>query len=410
VSSTATMGTKTPNGPPRPGRAAHSPPRRPGRRRRMVTAVLALLVVAGAIAALTLAGAPTNSIPEVKGKAPTAPLALAKYDARAFLTRYLLSDGRVIRRDQGGDTVSEGQGYAMLLAVAVGNERDFNLAWQWDKSNLQLPDHLSSYHWQDGTVTGKDPATDADLDMAWALVLAATRFHQPMDRVAGLQIASAILANETVTAGGHLELVAGPWAKAVPYEVDPSYFAPEAMATLAKASGDPRWTALERDSDTLLLNLSEGKSALQLPPDWADLQVNGQIAPAGAPDTRSAPSYGLDAQRVPIWYAATCSIKQRAVSAAMWPILQDARDHGARLAYSLDGTSESKLVNPLGFVAAAAAADAAGDRAIAANLLDRADQQANRYHTYYGDAWIALGRVLLDTTLLSPCPPSPATA
>lgn len=409
MNSTQTLDTKVPGG-PSSDRLPPAPPRRPGGRRRMVTAMLALLVVAGAIAGLTLAGAPDNSVPQVKGKAPTTSFALAKYDARAFLTRYLLSDGRVIRRDQGGDTVSEGQGYAMLLAVAVGNERDFNLAWQWDKANLQLPDRLSSYHWQDGTVIGKDPATDADLDMAWALVLGAKRFDQPADRVSGLQIASAILANETVNAGGHLELVAGPWARSVPYAVDPSYFAPEAMAALAKASGDSRWTALARDSDELLLSLSKGQSTLELPPDWADLQVNGQIAATGAPDTKTAPSFGLDAQRVPVWWAASCSTKQRSVAAAMWPILQDARGHGARLAYSLSGKSESRQVNPLGFVAAAAAADAAGDRSAASNLLNRADQQSNRYHTYYGDAWIALGRVLLDTSLLSPCPPSPAAS
>ncbi|MGH9046443.1 MAG: glycosyl hydrolase family 8, partial [Acidimicrobiales bacterium] len=63
---------------------------------------------------------------------------------------------------------------------------------------------------------------------------------------------------------------------------------------------------------------------------------------------------------------------------------------------------------PLGDVAAAAAAAAAGDRKAASALLDRADAQASKYHTYYGDAWVALGRVLLDTKLLSPCPPSPA--
>ncbi len=404
--STETLQTARPGTPAPPGRPLPAPPARRGGRRRMVVAVLAVLVVAGGIAGLTLAGAPNNAIPQVHGRAPTAPLSLARYDARAFLTRYLASDGRVIRRDQGGDTVSEGQGYAMLLAVATDNEADFDLAWQWDKANLQLPDHLSSYHWQDGTVTGKDPASDADLDMAWALVLGAKRFDQPSDRAAGLQIASAILANETVSAAGRIELVAGPWAKTSPYEIDPSYFAPEAMAVLAKASGDPRWLDLERDSDALLVTLGKGKDSLQLPPDWTNLSVSGQVTPAGAPDTKSAPSYGLDAQRVPIWYAADCSTKGRAVSAAMWPILQRAAGRGGRLAYSLTGASESRLVNPLGNVAAAAAADASGDRGAAANLLTRADRQDNRHHTYYGDAWVALGRVLLDTRLLSPCPPS----
>ena len=385
----------------------HAAPPRPGRRRRLVTLVAALAAVGGGIAGLALAGAPSNSLPQVTGRAPKAPLALARYDARAFLTRYLAADGRVIRRDQGGDTVSEGQGYAMLLAVAIGDRRDFDLAWQWDRANLQLSDHLSSYHWQDGTVTGKDPASDADLDMAWALVLAGHRFHDPTLKTQGLEVASSILANETVSAGGHIELVAGPWARAVPYALDPSYLAPEAMQALAAASGDPRWTQLFDDSISLVSTLDSAGSA-RLPPDWASLEVTGAVRPASPPSTSTAPAYGLDAQRVPVWYAADCSARARHVAAGTWPILQSVAGHGGDLAYSLTGASESKLVNPLGYVAAAAAADASGDRSAAAGLLDRAQTQSARYHTYYGDAWVALGRILLDTKLLSACPPSPA--
>ncbi|MGH9045739.1 MAG: glycosyl hydrolase family 8, partial [Acidimicrobiales bacterium] len=305
----------------------------------MATAVTVVLVVVGGIVGLSIAGAPDNSIPTVAGRAPTAPLALARYDAQAFLTRYMASDGRVIRRDQGGDTVSEGQSYAMLLAVAADNKKAFNLAWKWDVANLQLPDHLSSYHWQNGAVTGKDPATDADLDMAWALLLGAKHFDQPDDRTVGLQIASSILANETVKVGGRLELVAGPWATTAPYTVDPSYFSPEAMRALASASGDPRWAQLLNDSDSLLVSLDNAKQGPRLPPDWASLQVTGAVVPAGAPDTTSAPAYGLDAQRVPIWYAAGCSTRQRAVAALTWPILRSAPGRGAHLAYGLDGAS-----------------------------------------------------------------------
>ena len=86
-------------------------------------------------------------------------------------------------------------------------------------------------------------------------------------------------------------------------------------------------------------------------------------------------------------------------------MLDHASGGGAELSYSLAGASQTHVVNPLGLVAAASAAAAAGQRAPAARLLDRADAQSARYHTYYGDAWVALGRVLLDTTWLSPCPP-----
>ena len=45
-----------------------------------------------------------------------------------FLDAYVDPDGRVVRRDQGGDTVSEGQAYALLLATAVGDEATVDLS------------------------------------------------------------------------------------------------------------------------------------------------------------------------------------------------------------------------------------------------------------------------------------------
>ncbi|MGH8995785.1 MAG: glycosyl hydrolase family 8, partial [Acidimicrobiales bacterium] len=132
-----------PSGPPPPRRPVVAPRR--GAARRITIALAALVAVMGGIAGLALAGAPDHGIPTVSGHAPAAPLALARYDAQSWLTRFMASDGRVIRRDQGGDTVSEGQGYAMLLSVAIGNQKEFDLAWQWDQHYLQLPNKLSSY-------------------------------------------------------------------------------------------------------------------------------------------------------------------------------------------------------------------------------------------------------------------------
>jgi endoglucanase len=309
-----------------------------------------------------------------------------------------------VRRDQGGDTVSEGQAYAMLLAVAVGDERRFDLAWHWEQANLQLPNKLFSYHWADGQVAGADPASDADLDTAWALVLAARRFHDGADKSAGEHVASAALANETVSAGGKPALVAGPWARATPYELNPSYLAPEAMSALRSATGDARWSALETNSIDEVAGIGAGTSA-QLPPDWVHVDPGGVLTPTGEPDGSAPANYGLDAQRVPVWFAAACPPGARSAAADWWPRLEHARGAGADLSYTLTGTSRTSVVNPLGLVATAGAAAAAGQRLASARLLDRADSQTNRFHTYYGDAWVALGRVLLDTSWLSPCTP-----
>ena len=80
------------------------------------------------------------------------------------------------------------------------------------------------------------------------------------------------------------------------------------------------------------------------------------MAAAAAPGTSGAPGYGLDAQRVPVWFAASCSAPARALAAAWWPILSRAAGGRADLSYSLAGASRTRVVNPLGLVAAAAVA------------------------------------------------------
>ena len=54
-------------------------------------------------------------------------------------------------------------------------------------------------------------------------------------------------------------------------------------------------------------------------------------------------------------------------------------------------------------VAFAAATEASGDRVGAADLLDRAEAQADAAPGYYGDAWVALGRLWLTTPRLDGC-------
>jgi endoglucanase len=322
--------------------------------------------------------------------------------ASRFLTRYVASDGRVVRWDQGGDTVSEGQAYALLMDVATDDPTQFASVWTWERTNLQLPDGLFSYHWSGGQVVGAGAATDADLDTAWALVLAGTRFHEPSYRTAGLRVADAVLANETVTAGGTLVLVAGPWARSAPIAVDPSYFSPEAMAALATASGDPRWSELATDSQSVVAGL-QGSGSAVLPPDWATVTAAGVPTPSGPPSTSQAPAYGLDAQRVPVWFAADCTAAGRSVAAAEWPTIRGLADGGADLAYSLSGQPETSAQNELGLVAASAAANAAGDPTAGATSMARA-RSLDHGQNYYGDAWVALGTLLLSTTLLSACP------
>ncbi|HUE25416.1 MAG TPA: glycosyl hydrolase family 8, partial [Solirubrobacteraceae bacterium] len=214
--------------------------------------------------------------------------------AESFMSRYVGPDGRVIRRDQGGDTVSEGQAYGMLLAVALDNQARFKTIWGWTRSHLQQPSGLLASDWSNGRVVSARPATDADLDAADALVLAGQRFGNSSYRDQGVAIARAILDHETTSAGSRPVLVAGPWAQTDPAVINPSYFSPRAYADLAGADHDPRWELLASSSRSIVSELTNaGRS---LPPDWANARVVS-ARPATDADLDAADALVLAGQR-----------------------------------------------------------------------------------------------------------------
>jgi endoglucanase len=225
-------------------------------------------------------------------------------------------------------------------------------------------------------VIDRQPATDADLDAAWALSLAARRFHSPSYRRASARIARAVLSYETAPIAGKIILLAGPWARASG-TLNPSYFSPGAYAALARVAPDPRWARLAADSRRLVTRLPSP------PPDWARMDTAG-VHPAGAPGTQQPAGYGYDAYRAPVRYAASCGAADRAAAARWWPAVR-------------------RTDNPVATVGAAGAARAAGDKNASDALLDHAEKQDAEHPTYYGAAWVALGRELLQSTDLPAC-------
>jgi endoglucanase len=69
----------------------------------------------------------------------------ARAAVERFFDGYMGADGRVSRHDQGGDTVSEGQAYALLLAAATRDEQRFEALWRWTRENLQRDDGLLAW-------------------------------------------------------------------------------------------------------------------------------------------------------------------------------------------------------------------------------------------------------------------------
>ena len=323
----------------------------------------------------------------------------ASFDAAAhrFLDTYVTGDGRVQRADQGGDTVGEGQAYGMLIAVAIGDEDRFNSIWGWTKDNIQRPDGLLSFLWKDGKVADPEAASDADVDAARALLVASCRFKKPGYKQEALDLSKAILDNETADFQGSPVLVAGPWARKDPITLNPSYFSPATFAALGDATGDGRWGSLSASgrSVTDLLMPNEGS----LPPDWADIE-KGKPVPISAPGQTGQGRYGFDAARTLVRFAEDPDPAGKRIAAKAWPAFEGKKPADIPIEHDLNGQPAGSTQHPMALVAAAGAAAAAGKEADKQKLLAAAEALDKRAPTYYGAAWAALGRIMLDSTAL----------
>jgi endo-1,4-beta-D-glucanase Y len=321
--------------------------------------------------------------------------------SRRFLDRYVGEDGRVRRIDQGDDTVGEGQAYGMLVAAAVEDEQRFDAIWEWTKANMRRPDGLISFLWRDGRVQDPEAAADADVDAARALLAAACHFDRPALRKEALELGGAIMDEETASFQGSPVLTAGPWARKDPVTLNPSYFSPATFAALGAATRDGRWGSLSASSRSVTAMLMPAPSTL--PPDWASIQGD-TVVPIGSPGRpQGPPQYGFDAVRTLVRLAEDPDPAGRRIAARAWPVFDGRKPADIVVEHDLSGSPIGDNPHPISLVAAAAAADAAGQARARRRLLGAAEALDRRSPTYYGAAWVALGRIMLTSSALD-CP------
>ena len=193
---------------------------------------------------------------------------------------FIQSDGRVVDPTRGGVTTSEGQSYALLRAVWLGDQTTFDTVWRWTATHLELGGSAPfASLWSDGRVVDADSASDADSDIALALFYAARRFGEAQLHRQALTTLSAIWQDDVVSIDGMNILAGGNWAtrQQTPGPViNPSYFAPYAYRTFAAEDPSHPWSSLIDSSYTLLDECSsavlDGTAA-----------VAGVFRPTGAP-------------------------------------------------------------------------------------------------------------------------------
>ncbi|PKH23911.1 endoglucanase [Enterobacterales bacterium CwR94] len=221
----------------------------------------------------------------------------------SFKSRYLASDGRI--QDTGNKNIShtEGQGYAMLMAVANNDRDSFERMWHWTEQTLKNPNN-QLFYWRytpgaTPAITDKNNASDGDVLIAWALLKGGEKWRESRWLKASDEIQRAILAHNVITFANVTVMLPGAqgFNKNSYVVLNPSYFLFPAWRDFARRSHLQVWNKLIDDGMALLGEMRFGDSGL--PTDWVALNADGSMAPA----TNWAPRFSYDAIRIPLYVA-----------------------------------------------------------------------------------------------------------
>ena len=355
---------------------------------------------------------------------PKAPVAFSAREDLSFLwedyKEGYIKAGRVGDKQNEDLTTSEGQSYAMLRAVWLDDRETFDAVWEFTRVNLKRPND-SLFAWRfgqrlDGTAGilteqgGQNTASDADTDIALALVMAYGRWQAPDYLKQASPIISDIWTHEVAEVDGQPVLAASDFERnSSKILVNPSYLSPHAYRIFAAVDTGHDWNRLVASSYDLIdrvldAPLDRGRSA-GLPPNWVRIdRRTGAFLPLDAASLTS--DYGYDALRLP-WRIAldhSWSGDERAVKALnRMSFLKEEFQRTNRLAgnYTHDGTGAAGYEVPamyggsLGLftVTSPETAKLMHDQKLA-SLIDPGTRSWRKPLSYYDDNWAWFGLAL----------------
>jgi endo-1,4-beta-D-glucanase Y len=196
--------------------------------------------------------------------------------------------GRVASPENAGETFSEGIAYGMLIAVYMNDRAMFDTLWAYAQSKSAG----GFMNWRisaSGGVLGMGGATDADEDMAWALLMADKQWGGTY-KTAAVTLINNIWNREVDQGGGNVLKPGDNFGGA--NQTNPSYFAPSYYRVFAKVTTN-NWMAVVESSYSIL---GKAMGTNGLVPNW----VNSQgVGVAGSNNDAKGPYFGYDACRTP---------------------------------------------------------------------------------------------------------------
>lgn len=219
-----------------------------------------------------------------------------------YKENFMSKDGRIIDYGKNNITTSEGQSYMLLRSLVMDDKTTFDLVWKWTKDNLQRQDCLFAWLWGKNSnneykILDENSASDADVDIAFALILAKEQWNEYQYlKEAGL-IINSIWNNETKRIGNYLVLMPGvKQTSEEKIEVNPSYFSPYAFKYFQKCDDLHDWSLLVNSSYHYLEKVMS-KTETGLPPNWF-LIANGSNGEQIVFEDSKRSDFSYDAIRV----------------------------------------------------------------------------------------------------------------
>ncbi|TWG86732.1 endoglucanase [Cupriavidus gilardii J11] len=252
----------------------------------------------------------------------TAAATCAWPDWEAFKRDTVSADGRVIDASTPQQaTVSEGQAYALFFALVANDRPAFDRLLQWTETNLaggDLTARLPAWIWGRRDAAGasapgasqwgvidSNPASDADLWIAYTLLEAGRLWQERRFTAIGTVMARQILRTETaVLPGLGRTVLPGPVGfhpQPDLWRLNPSYVPPQVMRRLAAVlpaldAGQSEWPQLVDTSIRLLADTAPHGFA----PDWVRYRAS-RGAGRFLPDEETQAESAYNAIRVYLW-------------------------------------------------------------------------------------------------------------
>lgn len=225
---------------------------------------------------------------------------------QSYKAAFITDNGRVIDTGNGMISHSEGQGYAMLLAVAANDRPTFDRLWGWTRANIMVrDDQLLAWRWDPArrpAIADINDASDGDILIAWALAEASEFWSDVSLKVAARRIAVEIgrklVIYKTKFGALLLPAVSGFAAEDRPDGpvVNLSYWVFPAFARLPLVAPEIDWRGIVQSGLDTLKAARFGADGL--PPEWVSLK-GGVARPAdGFPH-----QFGYNAIRIPLYLA-----------------------------------------------------------------------------------------------------------